>query len=237
MVQVPAMGPKAAHAEQPNRRARANARPPAALRSGTEGSLRTLTVYSLSSTWRTIPLWLSRSSRVASSYFGNAAARVDAATPGRESDSSSPLSAVTPLSALSESRVDELIEALEEEAARNSTAGEIDAPRRSPPRIQPSPTPSLSSSSSSSSSDDSLLVSPSNMAPPVSELKATSANAAVSQASQKHAPVVTPGKLTPAVLLQWEAYCVAFFRKQKIGDADKVAEVAPGFQDELIPHS
>ncbi|KAH9927786.1 uncharacterized protein B0H18DRAFT_875288, partial [Fomitopsis serialis] len=56
----------------------------------------------------------------------------------------------------------------------------------------------------------------------------------VTQVSQKHAPVVSAGKLTPALILQWEAACTAFFREREVKDEDKVAKVAFGFQDELI---
>ena len=51
-----------------------------------------------------------------------------------------------------------------------------------------------------------------------------------------HAPIITTGVLTPAILLDFEYACEDFFSNAKdgINDALKVIHILPGFKDPII---
>ncbi|KAH9946554.1 hypothetical protein B0H21DRAFT_693496 [Amylocystis lapponica] len=58
--------------------------------------------------------------------------------------------------------------------------------------------------------------------------------ATVIQTSPKHVPLLTTGKLTPQVLVNWEHACHQYFKEKDVDEAKKVAKVTGGLQDELI---
>ena len=50
----------------------------------------------------------------------------------------------------------------------------------------------------------------------------------------KIAPTLSVGKLSPAIVLEWESRALAFFTKQKIPLADQVSEILGCFKDQQI---
>ncbi|KAH9931400.1 hypothetical protein B0H21DRAFT_699847, partial [Amylocystis lapponica] len=70
---------------------------------------------------------------------------------------------------------------------------------------------------------------PTTPPPPADKTVAT-----VVHTSTKHVPLLTPGKITPQVLHNWEHACRQYFKEKDIADVKKVAKVTGGLQDELM---
>ena len=98
------------------------------------------------------------------------------------------------------------------------------------------PTPNPSPTSSCSSSDsDSVLISR-NQRLKMASTTSTSISPIVEHHSLHHAPILTGGVLTPAVLLEFEDACEDFFSNAKGGVTDelKVTRILPSFKDPII---
>ncbi|GBE78908.1 hypothetical protein SCP_0201050 [Sparassis crispa] len=58
--------------------------------------------------------------------------------------------------------------------------------------------------------------------------------ATVAQSSSKHPPVLTSGKITPAVAHAWENTCLQYFKQNDTPADKRVAKVTSGFQDTIV---
>ncbi|GBE82204.1 hypothetical protein SCP_0405870 [Sparassis crispa] len=58
--------------------------------------------------------------------------------------------------------------------------------------------------------------------------------ATVPQSSAKHPPILTLGKITPAIAHTWENACLQYFKHNDVTNDKKVAKVMGGFQDAII---
>ncbi|KAJ3480306.1 hypothetical protein NLI96_g8441 [Meripilus lineatus] len=58
--------------------------------------------------------------------------------------------------------------------------------------------------------------------------------ATVESPSAKHVPILTPGKVTPEILVDWFAECENYFDEKTIADDEKVSKVLSGLKDPLI---
>lgn len=61
-----------------------------------------------------------------------------------------------------------------------------------------------------------------------------STDATIIQASAKHVPTLTPGDVSPSILMDWANACGYFFEERDIDDAKKVAKILSGLQDPLL---
>ncbi|KAL6307932.1 hypothetical protein BKA93DRAFT_822908 [Sparassis latifolia] len=58
--------------------------------------------------------------------------------------------------------------------------------------------------------------------------------ATIIQSSAKHPPILTAGKITPAVAHVWENVCLQYFKHNDVTNDKKVAKVTGGFQDAIM---
>ena len=123
--------------------------------------------------------------------------------------------------------------------AAPAESGNASPTPRQPERSEPedaSPSSPSSPSDSSSDSDCSIIIQLSqtkrNMSTPSSLISSPS----FEHHSLHHAPILTAGVPTPAVLLEFEDACEDFFANAKGGVADevKVKRILPGFKDPII---
>lgn len=92
--------------------------------------------------------------------------------------------------------------------------------------VPPAQTPIPSSPSSSSSLDELELFTATGM-----ERRTGKPLAEVLAPSIKYPPIMTPGDVTPDVLLTFTQRCKHHFKSKAIAEADQVATIAPSFQD------
>jgi len=52
--------------------------------------------------------------------------------------------------------------------------------------------------------------------------------------NHKAAPILLPGRVTPAIVNQFQEYAVAFFTKAKTADDEKVSALLTSFHDPAI---
>ncbi|GBE85803.1 Transposon Tf2-1 polyprotein [Sparassis crispa] len=58
--------------------------------------------------------------------------------------------------------------------------------------------------------------------------------ASVTQSSSKNPPILTAGKITPAVAHAWENACLQYFKHNDMANEKKVSKVTGGFQDPIV---
>ncbi|GBE88594.1 hypothetical protein SCP_1304120 [Sparassis crispa] len=150
------------------------------------------------------------------------------------------LSPLTPLSKLTESIPNQLANALADNHTTLSSpmsASLGPKPKPSPHSTSP-PLPAHASRThlptSSSSGSSSNAYDPAYSHFPTTMDCTCPTIATVLHPSLKQAPILTPSKLTPAILLKWEAGCLQYFKKKNIANTDHVTKVTGSLQDELI---
>ena len=108
-------------------------------------------------------------------------------------------------------------------------------PHRSPSPRPPSPSASPTSSSSLSDSDSSLYAYTMSSGSPSLAQSTISDTAQVRyHEGNKVPPTMLPGRVTPALLLQWEEHATAYFDKAKTPDPEKVSSVLTCWRDSEI---
>src|ERR1700678_2889014 len=103
-----------------------------------------------------------------------------------------------------------------------------------PPHLPPSPTPSSQLSTTESESESSFELYMSSMSESQSNTTMSNTAQVKYHDGNKAPPTMLPGRVTPALLLQWEEHAIAYFDKVKTADSDKVASILTCWKDSEI---
>ena len=123
------------------------------------------------------------------------------------------------------------------EAATTADSGNTSSPPPQPEHLDQHTSPSSPSSQSDCSSDSDYSIIISKATKIMSSTSSSIVSApTVEHHSLHHAPILTAGVPTPAILLEFEDACENFFANAKGGIADdvKVKRILPGFKDPIM---
>src|ERR1700678_238342 len=103
-----------------------------------------------------------------------------------------------------------------------------------PPHLPPSPMPSSQLSATESESESSIELYMSSISDSQSHSTMSNTAQVKYHDGNKAPPTMLPGRVTPALLLQWEEHVTAYFDKVKTADIGKVASILTCWKDSEI---